>query len=444
MNPAISQLQLFPTQTGVLSGGQAPAHWKREVACETDRLAMVLRKCRWVNAVVQIRASLLEQPLLGNCLSEITSGNSSESQVDTTEPIQFKRQSRQPAFSSRGSVAPEAPERPRNMDQFADARESLSPGERLMRSQRGGQSGDDTGSRAQGDEPFRLPVSAESVCQFPVQAGASLLTRLAPPVDVSKQEEKPAKWLTSLPINRPASLSPVSTSSPQHQQDWRRLIANRATKTMLRDWSSAEVSASAPDTPATTPGSDLSDAPLLEPQWAMVPSGQRAAAEILHRLAQQSSVPKVSELTRLEVASANNEKSFSQSSIHVSPTAKYTLRSEEVDPGAKPREGILAARDRSALQETDPGFQAQFHPDAHGGERVRSSEHFAPPSLTPSLPQLLPAVGPGAGTSPIAADAARYSAWRDEVNAQEKDLSLLAAQVKRILDEEARRHGIDV
>ena len=128
----------------------------------------------------------------------------------------------------------------------------------------------------------------------------------------------------------------------------------------------------------------------------------------------------------------------------MSPTAKYTLRSEEVDPGAKPREGILAARDRSALQETDPGFQAQFHPDAHGGERVRSSEHFAPPSLTPSLPQLLPAVGPGAGTSPIAADAARYSAWRDEVNAQEKDLSLLAAQVKRILDEEARRHGIDV
>jgi len=331
------------------------------------------------------------------------------------------------------------------MDQFADGRKSLSPGERLVRSQRGRQSSDDTKSRAQVDGTFRLPVPAESVCQFPVQAGASLLKGLAaPPVDVSKREEKPAKWLTSLPTNRPASLSPVSTSSLQQQQDWRRLVANRATKTMLRDWSSAEVSAPSPDTPAKTPGPDISEAPLLEPQWAMVPSGQRAAAEILHRLTQQSSVPEVSELTRQEVDSPSNQKSFSPSSIHESPTAKWTLRNGEVDLGAKPREGILTARDRSASQETDPGFQAQFQPDAHGSERVRSSEHFAPPSLTPSLPQLLPAVGPGAGTSPIAADAARYSAWRDEVNAQEKDLSLLAAQVKRILDEEARRHGIDV
>ena len=44
MNPAISQLQVFPTRTGVLSCGQAPAHWKREVACETDRLAIDLMK----------------------------------------------------------------------------------------------------------------------------------------------------------------------------------------------------------------------------------------------------------------------------------------------------------------------------------------------------------------------------------------------------------------
>ncbi|HXQ74147.1 MAG TPA: hypothetical protein VN844_26825 [Pyrinomonadaceae bacterium] len=247
-----------------------------------------------------------------------------------------------------------------------------------------------------------------------------------------------------MPTNRPASLSPVSISSLQHQQDWRRVVAKRATKTMLRDWSSSEVSASSADTPAKTPGPDVSDAPLLEPQWAAVPSGQRAAAEILHRLAQQSGLLNVSELTRSAVDFPSNKKIFSPFSTHVSPTAKWMVPNEEVDLGAKPREGISTGRDRSAFPEMDPGFQTQFHPDAHGGERVRSSEHFAPPSLTPSLPQLLPAVGPGAGTLPIAADAARYGAWRDEVNAQEKDLSLLAAQVKRILDEEARRHGIDV
>ncbi|MGZ5483345.1 MAG: hypothetical protein ACXWID_15340 [Pyrinomonadaceae bacterium] len=44
----------------------------------------------------------------------------------------------------------------------------------------------------------------------------------------------------------------------------------------------------------------------------------------------------------------------------------------------------------------------------------------------------------------MATDNVRSGAWRDEVRAQETDLELLAAQMKRILDEEARRHGIDV
>jgi hypothetical protein len=74
----------------------------------------------------------------------------------------------------------------------------------------------------------------------------------------------------------------------------------------------------------------------------------------------------------------------------------------------------------------------------------RASPNLAPTVLTPELSPLLPP--PAAGSPPIAAaaDAARRIAWRDEVEAHETDLSTLAAQMKRILDEEARRHGIDV
>jgi hypothetical protein len=44
----------------------------------------------------------------------------------------------------------------------------------------------------------------------------------------------------------------------------------------------------------------------------------------------------------------------------------------------------------------------------------------------------------------VASAVARHGARRDEASAPENDLSQLAAQMKRILDEEARRHGIDV
>jgi len=109
--------------------------------------------------------------------------------------------------------------------------------------------------------------------------------------------------------------------------------------------------------------------------------------------------------------------------------------------------------ERSLTQHDEPEFAGDvdqsFHPltlPAAITEQLEwwSSPHFAPPSLTPSLPPLLPAVSPGSAFLPIAADEARRSARRGELNAEEKDLSLLAAQMKRILDEEARRHGIDV
>jgi hypothetical protein len=45
---------------------------------------------------------------------------------------------------------------------------------------------------------------------------------------------------------------------------------------------------------------------------------------------------------------------------------------------------------------------------------------------------------------PVAAGAARQGARQDEAAAHGEDLSVLAVQIKRILDEEARRHGIDV
>jgi hypothetical protein len=65
-----------------------------------------------------------------------------------------------------------------------------------------------------------------------------------------------------------------------------------------------------------------------------------------------------------------------------------------------------------------------------------------PPTTAPQLPPLIPPQMVGMPVLPIAAATARHGA-RDEETADE-DLDVLADRIKRILDEEARRHGIDV
>ena len=69
-------------------------------------------------------------------------------------------------------------------------------------------------------------------------------------------------------------------------------------------------------------------------------------------------------------------------------------------------------------------------------------ERIAPPATRPTLPPLLPSQTVGLPTPPVAATIARQGAWVEA--SAEDDLDVLAAQIKRILDEEARRHGIDV
>jgi len=190
----------------------------------------------------------------------------------------------------------------------------------------------------------------------------------------------------------------------------------------------------------------------LEEQWVTPVTGATAPAEVLERFAGQIELDRArsSEVKQLRVATHGAGES---SRFH----ANSPGRSDKV---AKPpmldrSQSFFGNRhlERSLTQHDELEFAGDvdqsFHPltvPAAITEQLewRSSPHFAPPSLTPSLPPLLPAVSPGSVFLPIAADEARRSARRGELNAEEKDLSLLAAQMKRILDEEARRHGIDV
>src|SRR5262249_18485968 len=94
---------------------------------------------------------------------------------------------------------------------------------------------------------------------------------------------------------------------------------------------------------------------------------------------------------------------------------------------------------------SNPNLSSTLAPPINSEVREqRDSPELAPTVLTHDLSPLLPPASAGSPALPVAAEAARRIAWRDEVEAHSTDLSVLAAQMKRILDEEARRHGIDV
>jgi hypothetical protein len=68
----------------------------------------------------------------------------------------------------------------------------------------------------------------------------------------------------------------------------------------------------------------------------------------------------------------------------------------------------------------------------------------APPLVTEVPGTLLPARGRFDAPTPFASATLRHEALRDETDLAEEDLDQLADKLKRILDEEARRHGIQV
>jgi hypothetical protein len=68
----------------------------------------------------------------------------------------------------------------------------------------------------------------------------------------------------------------------------------------------------------------------------------------------------------------------------------------------------------------------------------------APAGAPPDPLRALAAEVPAAGLGPRAEAAARLRVVSAEGPPRGEELDVLAAKVKRILDEEARRHGIDV
>lgn len=91
------------------------------------------------------------------------------------------------------------------------------------------------------------------------------------------------------------------------------------------------------------------------------------------------------------------------------------------------------------LRPPEDNFDPRMEEDPSTSGWARQIE---PPTIAPQLPPLIPPQMVGMPVLPVAAATARRGARAEET--ADEDLDVLADRIKRILDEEARRHGIDV
>jgi len=463
MNSVLAQSRSFSTWTEVLRSGQAPKYWRRQLFQQTDWVARVLRSGAWIEELNQLNPLLLDQPLLGSSLEQLTAQGALTSAVAGKQPLQLPRHFNHPPPASSSN---------QRMQNVRRSRAALPSNPDSLAPQQMRRKGLNAVSEAAG--VTAVSPTSERIAKgsrLPPRAEGSLLRRLAGSAaddvssnDVSRVNEKSSRVAPPVPVSRATSPAPfLKTSLPARH--WRDLVAYRAAKDFLRDWP-AETLSLISSREVEGFSRSVGGSPLLEEQWITPVDGPAAPAEILIDLARLTEVTEaaaVSEMKWPKARSLTDNTSSSARPEHLGQAGSARRRTGERAKGTqqsfspKHSEFLPAPDDPLVIQDVDQwrepaARRGNGSPATHGLEWTEfrdadgssAESNLAPATLTPSLPPLLPPASPGSPALPMAAATSRYGAWRGEVDAPEKDLSLLAAQMKRILDEEARRHGIDV
>ncbi len=426
----------------LLAGGRGPSCWAREVARCTARLDALRRACACVDALVTVRPRLSDESLLGNSLVVLAAGATG---LAGAAPAAAR--STQSKFTGL-AASPTRKHRPAGQANWPTPRP------------RAGPPGDWRAVPPRtlhfpGKHRSRLP--ALDLRGLPHQVSHVLLRRLAGDLVASLGEELSSRSPAGAPGDgqhrrRPATpqmgaqgevpaLSPsasVALRGGQTKRPRRRLgveLGSRASEqTARRVWWERLVRRAGrvfhhADLPPAGPIAQGDEA--LARQWSAPIVGKTAPPELLSRLARPAQ----------------------RDSVAVSSGNQYRAASDSAPDSRPPKTTAAGARSYGAMAPTpSPGrHQGTLLPlegdddrQAPEGARAESRlfERIAPPVVAPRLPPLISPELVGMSVPPVAATA-RQGAWA-EATAAEDDLNALAAKIRRILDEEARRHGIDV
>ena len=364
----------------VLSAGGAAACWQKNLTGHTARLQRLRQLCKWVKPLAETRPRLRDRPLWGECLVELTHPEA-QAEVSTPETPHSRH-----GQANRADLA--APRQ--EMQNFVG--KPLAPARKFTSGRM------PSGNQLHGGKTFH--ENAAQPHELSRKASQVLLERMAGQIPENAGTITPARGMRrQLDMSAEKSLltrQQVAVS----QKEWLQAIARRAGRFFDR--------------------TGLPTARALEAQWSARLDGEPAAPELL--------------LHWLVGPSINGVPSIRQMRDRARP----------------PQLSGVDLNQRQAASETDP-FDARSTPaplpvagwKGDVESEGTSSYRIAPPGAAPSLPHMLPPQGSYESAPGLAAIITRQRV-RQEAATSEDDLAGLAENIKRILDEEARRHGIDV
>ena len=379
----------------IILGGGAPSCWKQTMERAAARAVDLHRYCTWVAEMAAPQPPLREEPPFGYCLAALMAvaerpvAEEPGGQADRTTHRWPGIGHKQPPELRRAEIPCTAP----------------------------------TPIPPRSPRHFGVPADLSAECfapSAPRQVDWEMLCRLAGEPQSPDEEEAPRHDVPGPadgysasrgPVSRPRAAGPpqrrvgsaerrirAPDMTPEEHQAWRRDVLLRITNAFRR------VASVAPAEQTT----------LAEDLWSIPLAGPAAPEELLIRLA---------------VPSPHRPRSPSaQSDTEV----HQPLTPPETSPPGEPR------RRPPPLSPIDERQAAVEWPTVNGDEPVG-----APLVDGQHLPPLVPPAHAGAPASAAGAETVQRTAMIEAVPEGE-DLALLANKIKRILDDEARRHGIDV
>lgn len=386
---------------GFLSGGRAPRSWLRGIARAVDSLRVLRRATAWLGPLAVERPRLREEPLLGRSLAEIALREppAAVSEAEARHPAK-----KLPSHSA-GRTAPRA-----RRETVPFSRKERS--ENIAVEERGSE-------RAAAPEPLNLPRRVRR----------DLLARQAGEI-----RDLPQTAPSSAPLPRPSTKPEAPPAVPRDsktRRGWLRNLSHRAAR-RTASWDLPEPVEREPLSEVTgkvekkgfVESAPVSASRPADP-WETPLQGEQAPPDLLRLLAAPPSAK-----PRPEAVSRAPERPASSPS-QPAPSA----RPDKAGSGLPPADRIIPS-----APPPPPGPAREDGPAPTADARIPSLSGL----LDAALPPLLPPKDAGAPAPWKAPAQVPALVGRPDAETPEEDLGRLAANLKRILDEEARRHGIDV
>ena len=413
-----------PNVAALFGNGRSPACWQRQVSHSAKRQAALALACGWVGDMVQQPSPALKiGPLLGGCLAELVAPTAGDESPPTTTTEADRPRDAHPATQAA---------------RLATKKQTFVPPPR----------------RAAATLPLYQPAKARP--DLLRRWAGETAVKPSHPLSANRRAQ-PARANTSagLPAHGqklPAfSRNHMLPGDPQNAPVWADQMVKR-TREQFAPEATAVAQPTAMSPTGRFKGHRPGDALVIEKpaaglgvQWQQSLTGPSAPLALLERLqahmlsaTDATIAPKSSQPSG--AAPANRPAGRTIGAFDALAQGQANTAQPPLPPHDNRERPSLATanRDGTAVSETTPP-----HPD-DADDGWYAAPRFAPPQIAEVLPRLRPLPKPGApNLSPIAATVAERSA-RHEAESAPEDLDALSRQIKQILDEESRRHGIDV